>query len=135
MDSSEMDKSMGMELRNSVMGQYTVECSKIQKLMVKGYIKTMKILYTMVNLKTICVMDMELKNFQMEMFIKGNFQNSVKHGKGNFNQVDGSSYAGDFFQGDICGKGKYLWADGREYYGFWQKNTMHGHVSLIFLIY
>lgn len=37
-----------------------------------------------------------------------------------------SKYDGDWNDNKICGKGIYIWADGRQYEGDWLNNNMHG---------
>jgi hypothetical protein len=40
--------------------------------------------------------------------------------------ADGSSYEGDWFDGEQNGDGKYVWLDGTEYNGEWYRGKMHG---------
>ena len=37
-----------------------------------------------------------------------------------------SKYDGEWDNNKICGKGTYIWADGRKYEGDWLNNNMHG---------
>ena len=53
--------------------------------------------------------------------------NGEKHGSdGEFVAKGCSRYVGDFSSGEITGKGKKIWDDGRQYEGEWLLGEMHG---------
>lgn len=48
------------------------------------------------------------------------------HGQGRYQWPDGSSYEGNFAQGDIHGFGRFEWPEGSAYEGTWHKGQMTG---------
>ena len=60
---------------------------------------------------------------------EGEFHNDIKHGKGKiiFYNNNSESYEGDFKNGDITGKGFYIWKNKHTYYlGDFLRGKMHG---------
>ena len=60
---------------------------------------------------------------------EGEFHNDYKHGKGKiiFYNNNSVSYEGDFKNGDITGKGFYIWKNKHTYSGDFFMGKMHGH--------
>ena len=59
---------------------------------------------------------------------EGEFHNDIKHGKGKiiFYNNNSESYEGDFKNGDITGKGFYIWKNKHTYLGDFLRGKMHG---------
>ena len=59
---------------------------------------------------------------------EGEFHNDIKHGKGKiiFYNNNSESYEGDFKNGDITGKGFYIWKNKHTYLGDFFRGKMHG---------
>ena len=59
---------------------------------------------------------------------EGEFHNDIKHGKGKiiFYNNDSESYEGDFNNGEITGKGFYIWKNKHNYLGDFLRGKMHG---------
>lgn len=58
--------------------------------------------------------------------IHGNYVNGKRHGYGVMTWPDGSSYRGEFYNDEITGKGKYIYADGKIYTGPMVKGKANG---------
>lgn len=56
----------------------------------------------------------------------GTWRKGLKHGFGFFASSDGSTYCGEFCDGNIDGTGFYKWNDGQSYIGNWSKGLMDG---------
>ena len=56
----------------------------------------------------------------------GGFKAGLKHGFGKRENVDMSSYEGEYFNGKPNGKGIFIWADGDKYDGMWRHGVFHG---------
>jgi hypothetical protein len=62
-----------------------------------------------------------------DSFLNSRRVDGEKHGKdANFSVSGYSDYEGDFLNGEMTGKGKKVWADGRTYAGDWVNGEMHG---------
>jgi len=63
-----------------------------------------------------------------EFNYEGEFHNDLKHGKGKiiFYNIKSESYEGDFENGDLTGKGFYVWKNKHTYSGEFLCGKMHG---------
>jgi hypothetical protein len=61
---------------------------------------------------------------------EGNFENGEISGYGTRRWPDGSSYSGQFHLGEFCGQGLYLGANGEQYEGSFEGNRRHGYGKL-----
>ena len=58
---------------------------------------------------------------------EGEFKNDLKHGKGKiYYNNNGDFYEGDFTNGEITGKGHYVWNNKHSYIGDFECGKMHG---------
>ena len=57
---------------------------------------------------------------------QGDMQDGKKHGKGTYNNSDGSKYVGDWAHDEKSGHGVYTWPSGSKYDGEWKAGNMHG---------
>eukprot|EP00605_Chrysophyceae_sp_TOSAG23-4_P000684 GSChrysophyteH1.ASY1.ANO1.768.1 assembled CDS len=56
----------------------------------------------------------------------GEWHKDTKHGQGTFTWASGERYTGQYADGLMEGKGKYVFASGAVYEGEWHKGTKHG---------
>ena len=64
-----------------------------------------------------------------EYIYVGDFMNDLKHGSGKLEYFEnGETYEGEFYQGEITGKGIYIWSNGEKYEGDFVKGIKHGKV-------
>ena len=79
----------------------------------------------------------DIKNFKKEgkgeektndYFYEGDFVNDLRHGNGKmiFYNNNGDSYEGQFTNGEITGKGFYIWKNKHTYFGDFVAGKMHG---------
>ena len=79
----------------------------------------------------------DIKNFKKdgkgiektnEYNYEGDFENDLKHGRGKiiFYNSNSVSYEGQFKNGEITGKGLYIWKNRHTYYGDFLAGKMHG---------
>ena len=61
----------------------------------------------------------------------GQYINGELNGQGVRTWPDGSTYTGDFKLGEASGQGSYVGTDGRSYEGSWQEGHMQGEGVLI----
>ena len=62
-----------------------------------------------------------------EYIYVGDFMNDLKHGSGKLEYFEnGETYEGEFYQGEITGKGIYIWSNGEKYEGDFVKGIKHG---------
>ena len=58
---------------------------------------------------------------------RGETQNGMIHGHGEYTWSDNTKYEGNFRNGQISGFGRYMWKDGVEYEGDFENNSISGH--------
>ena len=57
---------------------------------------------------------------------EGEWQNSLKHGKGNDIFASGDTYLGQYYKGKPFGNGTYTWINGNQYTGQFKNGLKHG---------
>ena len=58
---------------------------------------------------------------------EGQIENGLPHGKGHFIWNNGSSYYGDFLEGQMTGKGTITYENGEKYIGEFKNGYKHGN--------
>eukprot|EP01006_Ploeotia_vitrea_P056740 TRINITY_DN68125_c3_g1_i1.p1 TRINITY_DN68125_c3_g1~~TRINITY_DN68125_c3_g1_i1.p1 ORF type:complete len:379 (-),score=92.05 TRINITY_DN68125_c3_g1_i1:157-1269(-) len=62
----------------------------------------------------------------------GDWEESMKSGKGEFTWPEGDNYTGDWYQDNMNGEGVFKWANGKVYTGFFRDGQRNGLGSLTF---
>jgi len=57
----------------------------------------------------------------------GNFKGELRHGSGKCTWSDGSTYEGDWVDGEMTGKGLFIYSSGDKYEGEFFRNCRHGN--------
>lgn len=68
----------------------------------------------------------EHKFFSIGFMYFGEWKNDLFHGKGTYYWIDGTTYVGEFYRGQIYGKGKLTKSSGETYEGFFVNGVRHG---------
>lgn len=68
------------------------------------------------------------------VYYKGMWKAGEWHGQGEFMDVDGSIYSGNYVLGTKEGQGtrSWIWGDQFKYTGEWKSNVPHGHGKMVF---
>eukprot|EP01012_Entosiphon_sulcatum_P059093 TRINITY_DN83376_c0_g1_i1.p1 TRINITY_DN83376_c0_g1~~TRINITY_DN83376_c0_g1_i1.p1 ORF type:complete len:369 (+),score=96.22 TRINITY_DN83376_c0_g1_i1:30-1109(+) len=63
---------------------------------------------------------------------EGEWEESLKQGKGTFSWATGDRYTGDWYADNMNGTGTYNFANGKVYDGFWRDGQRNGYGILVF---